>query len=309
MTNPIISSIDDKCPKSKVTGGATTKIFSARVLGKYDVSYFRCCDTGFIQTEAPYWLDESYKSAITSLDIGYVSRNIACVEFVSNLIESSVNQFKYGVDFGGGYGMFVRRMRDIGFAFFRQDAHCDNLFAKHFDIQDSPVTRFDLLTCFEVFEHVEEPLQLIEEALGLSDTIVFSTTLIPATGLRSCEDWWYFCPETGQHISFYTQAALFHLAETVQARYFTNGFDRHIFTLRSDFEDPWSLKRLETPKSGISSWLHRFYQRPTKDSNEKRVPAREGLLQSDFDYVRNLNRKALSGSIADPKNSCDASHI
>ena len=55
--------------------------------------------------------------------------------------------------------MFVRIMRDKGFNFYRQDIHCQNLFAKHFDISNIKITeKFDLLTAIEVFEHLEDPM-------------------------------------------------------------------------------------------------------------------------------------------------------
>ena len=47
----------------------------ATVLGKYDVAYFRCRGCGYVQTEEPYWLSESYSEAITSTDVGLVERN------------------------------------------------------------------------------------------------------------------------------------------------------------------------------------------------------------------------------------------
>jgi hypothetical protein len=50
----------------------------------------------------------------------------------------------------GGYGMFVRLMRDGGFDFHREDPLCDNLFAQGFDRQDDGT--FELVTAFEVFE-------------------------------------------------------------------------------------------------------------------------------------------------------------
>jgi hypothetical protein len=36
----------------------------ATVLGKHDVAYFRCRGCGYVQTEEPYWLTESYSEAI-----------------------------------------------------------------------------------------------------------------------------------------------------------------------------------------------------------------------------------------------------
>ena len=69
--------------KSKITGGSTTLLFTAKVLNQYDVKYYRCNDTGFIQTENPYWLPEAYSDAITKLDIGLPYRNIQLTDRVS----------------------------------------------------------------------------------------------------------------------------------------------------------------------------------------------------------------------------------
>jgi hypothetical protein len=50
-------------------------------------------------------------------------------------------------------------MRDKGFNFYLHDTFCNNLFAKHFDISDLPnYNSFDLLTAFEVFEYLENPI-------------------------------------------------------------------------------------------------------------------------------------------------------
>jgi len=51
---------------SKITGGATERIFSSVILNKYEVDFFKCLETGFVQTEDPYWLEEAYSSALQS---------------------------------------------------------------------------------------------------------------------------------------------------------------------------------------------------------------------------------------------------
>ena len=35
-------------------------VFSNKVLGKYDVAYYKCSNCESLQTETPYWLDEAY---------------------------------------------------------------------------------------------------------------------------------------------------------------------------------------------------------------------------------------------------------
>ena len=62
------------------------------------------------------------------------------------------------LDYGGGYGMLVRLMRNYGFDFYYFDKYCQNLFANGFDLKDSACSRFELLTAFELFEHFSEPV-------------------------------------------------------------------------------------------------------------------------------------------------------
>jgi hypothetical protein len=118
------------------------KIFNTDVLNKYKVDYFQCLNCNFIQTEKPYWLDEAYSDAITKLDIGIIYRNInfsnTITQFFKNNLFSSDGIY---LDYGGGYGIFVRMMRDKGFNFYRQDVFCNNLFAKNLQpLIDSTVT-------------------------------------------------------------------------------------------------------------------------------------------------------------------------
>src|SRR5258707_10130160 len=101
--------------KSKITGGDTSLLFTKKILNKYDVSYYRCNDTGFIQTEEPFWLEEAYSSVITKLDIGLPYRNIDLSERVSRLLATKFNNKAIFLDYAGGYGLFTRLMRDKGF--------------------------------------------------------------------------------------------------------------------------------------------------------------------------------------------------
>ena len=60
------------CP---ITGHQMDTVFSAKLLNKYDVQYFYCEETGLLQTEEPYWLDEAYDQAIAATDTGILRRN------------------------------------------------------------------------------------------------------------------------------------------------------------------------------------------------------------------------------------------
>src|ERR1700744_1886540 len=125
--------------KSKLTGGETTLLFTATILNKHQVKFYRCNETGFIQTEDPYWLEEAYSSAITKLDIGLLYRNINLSNTVDKVLvkyfDAKANTF---LDYAGGYGVFTRLMRDKGFKFYSTDKYCQNLFAEYFDLNTLP---------------------------------------------------------------------------------------------------------------------------------------------------------------------------
>jgi 2-polyprenyl-3-methyl-5-hydroxy-6-metoxy-1,4-benzoquinol methylase len=217
----------------KICNSATKEVFQATVLFKYAVHYYQCTHCQFIQTEQPHWLEESYVEAITDLDLGYVTRNIFFAEVTGKLIRGSYHRKASFLDYGGGYGMFVRLMRDRGFDFYREDKYCDNLFSAHFDIEDEGVAtgkKFDLLTAFEVFEHLEDPLSEIETMFRYSDSILFSTELQPDIDFKSAEDWWYVSPEIGQHIALFSQQALKEIAKKYNCQVYSARNSLHLLT-------------------------------------------------------------------------------
>lgn len=206
----------------KICGSKSEKIFTKKILGKYNVSYFRCPSCGFIQTEKPYWFQESYSSAITSTDVGLVHRNIMYSNVVEKIIYRHFDKNAKFLDFAGGYGLFTRIMRDKGFDFYREDEYCENLFAKYFDIKDLPEKdrNFELITAFEVMEHTEDPFERLDYIFSMTDNFLFSTELVPEKNL---EDWWYLGTEHGQHISFFTERSLKAIAGKYSKVYYSHG--------------------------------------------------------------------------------------
>ena len=109
-----------------------------------------------------------------------------------------MNEHTPFVDYGGGYGMFVRLMHDLVVNFYWYDKYCENLFANGFEANEK---KYRALTAFELFEHLPEPYDDIEKMLHFSNNIIFSTELIPEN-ISSIKDRSYFSTTTGQHISF-----------------------------------------------------------------------------------------------------------
>jgi len=180
------------------------------VLGTFDIYYFYCDHCGFMQTEAPYWLEEAYSTTITDTDIGLVSRNLLYSDYTNKFIRTFLDPGNIFIDYGGGYGLFVRMMRDQGFDFYRFDPIAENIFTKHFDAKKD--NKYALLTAWEVFEHLVNPLEEIEAMLQFSDNILFSTSLLDESP-KEIDAWWYYGLEHGQHISFYSKKTLEYIAD------------------------------------------------------------------------------------------------
>lgn len=126
--------------------------------------------------------------------------------------------------------MFVRMMRDKGFEFYWQDKYSPNQFAEGFEATHDK--RFSFVTAFEVFEHLPRPLDVIEDMFCYSDTIVFSTRLLPRWKIAP-SDWWYFTPDTGQHVSLYSREALELIARKFNVKLSSNGISLHVLSPRN----------------------------------------------------------------------------
>ena len=207
----------------RICGADCQYRFSRRVLSKYSCSYFYCVECGFLQTEEPYWLDEAYKSAIANADTGLVYRNVALSKALSTLLFFTCSREGKYLDVAGGYGMFTRLMRDIGFDYYWSDIYCQNLLARCFEAATTKPP-FTAVTAFEVLEHVPRPLEFIKATLRLGETrtIIFSTELFEGTPPEP-ESWWYYTFKTGQHVSFYQRRTLNIIGEKLGLNCYSNG--------------------------------------------------------------------------------------
>jgi hypothetical protein len=273
--------------KSKITGGETTLLFTAKLLNKYDVSYYRCNETGFIQTEDPYWLDEAYSSAIASLDVGLVMRNMNLSRDVERIINKHFDYNNKFLDFAGGYGMFTRLMRDKGFDFYNTDKYCQDLFANHFELEDADTDKFEIVTAFEVFEHLVDPMTEIADLFKYADNVLFSTEIVPDINtIKGPYDWWYFVPEIGQHIAFYTLDALSYIAKKHGVNLYSNGKSLHLFTKKTlpdnAIADPASLR---------APFLLRKLRKVVKKLEGTNI-AHPSLLDHDINHIKSKMLKS-----------------
>ncbi len=237
----------------KICSQNTEKIFTSKILLKYDVCYYRCKKCLFIQTEEPFWLEEAYGlGAIGALDVGIMSRNLMLVnktEIILSKLFSSFNDF-CGVDYGGGHGIFVRMIRDLGFNFYRQDLYAENLYARYFDVIDMPLnTKYNILTAFEVLEHLSNPIEEIKKMFNYSDILLFSTELQPSNDIAELEKWWYIVPEGGQHVSFYNKVTFQEIERILNVNYYTDFNNLHILSKNILSKNPFLNTEMKPRKN------------------------------------------------------------
>jgi Methyltransferase domain len=206
------------------------KIFQATLLSKFRVAYSRCGTCGFLCTERPYWLEEAYRSPINASDTGILLRNGKLARQTAVILFALYGHRGRFADFGGGYGLMTRMMRDIGFDFYWYDPRCENLFAKGFEFRRDD-GKADLATCFEAFEHFSDPMAEIDKLLGIAGEILFSTELLPEPVPRP-EDWWYYGLHHGQHVSFYSLKTLDYIASSHRLNLCSDGSGFHFLTTR-----------------------------------------------------------------------------
>src|SRR5262245_2421890 len=188
-------------------GDSATEFGTSVLLRRHRVTYWLCGACGFVQTDEPHWLEEAYSTDVSAIDLGPVNRGITMAEKTRALIVSAFDPTACFLDYGAGYGIFVRRMRDLGFDFRYYDKYEQNLFARGFESRLEGTNSFELITAIEVFEHMTEPLFEIQTLLAHSDSIFFTTELLPAD-YPGLDKWWYYAPEHGQHISFFSRRSL-----------------------------------------------------------------------------------------------------
>ena len=207
-------------------------IFSSILLYRHKVEYYYCKNCGFLQTQEPHWLQESYEQPINLSDTGLLQRNIQLSKIAAMIIFFLFDRRGKFVDFAGGYGIFTRLMRDVGFDFYWYDIYTENMFAKGFEYYLSEdKKKIELVTTFESFEHFVEPIAEIEKILQISPNLLFTTKLLPDP-VPEPGKWWYYGQEHGQHVSFYSFKTLEYISRKFKLNLISTGTNIFMLTRR-----------------------------------------------------------------------------
>lgn len=128
------------------------------------------------------------------------------------------------LDYGSGLGLLENRLREQGF---RAVDSFDP-----FTAPARPTRRYEMVTCFEVFEHSPQPAVLMADLKSLlapNGAILFSTQLCTAAviGQGIC-NWWYCSPRNG-HVSFYSVESLTELGRQQGLQFSSFNEAQHVF--------------------------------------------------------------------------------
>ena len=209
------------CP---VCGGTTTWFDTVdfnksceEVRGRYlplsgtPIEYVRCERCAFCFAPEMYeWKLEDFASRVYNADYAEVDPDYRDARPRGNagMLARTFQAVEAGIrhlDYGGGNGLLSGILHDQGW----QSTSYDPFVNREVDPRD--LGRFDLVTAFEVFEHVPNPEKLMADMAALIDedgVLLFSTLItdgnvVPGHPLN----WWYASPRNG-HISLYSRESL-----------------------------------------------------------------------------------------------------
>lgn len=249
---------------------ATVHFASAIVLNRLEVNYFRCVQCGLVRTEEPTWLAEAYSRPIAAMDVGLLQRSLVLAD-VTELVVRFLPPNSRGLDWAGGYGVLTRLLRDRGILFHHHDPYTESIFAD--GLQGNPREQWRIITLFEVFEHLSNPMGDLVPLCMSSPVLLFTTELLPDPA-PGPNEWWYYTLESGQHVTFYTIDSLAALAERLGMQFITDGKNVHAF-----------YRRGALPRRARAAIRHHRRARLLLPLLRRSRPI-DSLLQRDFELAR-----------------------
>lgn len=174
------------------------------------IYYRRCTNCKFLFTDAfDDWAHDHFRKYIYNkeyilVDPDYqTARPRANAEFVAHHWAAIKAETRV-LDFGGGNDAFCAALRDSGFPI----AVTYDPMVPEFATR--PKGKYDLVTSFETFEHLPDPIAGIASIVEFAadpGLIFFTTVLQPVNFDQQGLNWWYVGPRNG-HVSLFSRQAL-----------------------------------------------------------------------------------------------------
>jgi len=179
------------------------------------IYYALCAECGFCFAPQMYeWSLSEFSAHIYNEDYKLVdpdyeiARPSANANFIASLFGKDAGRIRH-LDYGGGNGALSGLLRAQGFASTSYDPFVD------LTVDPRSLGKFDLITAFEVFEHVPDVAALMSNlaALRAKEGVILFTTLASDGNIGPNQrlNWWYASPRNG-HISLFSRKSLLCLA-------------------------------------------------------------------------------------------------
>ncbi len=214
----------------------------------WPIYYYQCTACSFTFTRAfDQWRYTDFANYIYNED--YARHDPAYLgdrpRSCADMILTNFGSFKSEIallDYGSGQGLMGEILAHSGFS--------SVMSFDPFSSAKRPDRQFNMVTCFEVFEHVHDPVALLKDIdsfLSPDGVVLFSTFLCPQEVVDGgLHNWWYCVPRNG-HISFYAPASLRAIADQFGLK--LHSFDQSLHVMYRPNIATW-LKPLLPPLNG-----------------------------------------------------------
>ena len=175
------------------------------------IDYFLCDQCGYcFAPEFSSWVFEDFEKYIYNADYELVDPDYKFIRPISNagFVDEKFGTAKHSIkhlDYGGGAGLLSKTLLEKAWNSISYDPFVDR------EMNPEALGQFDLVTAYEVFEHVSDSAGLVETLKKLckpNGIILFSTLISDGNIVRGqMLDWWYAAPRNG-HVSLFSQKSL-----------------------------------------------------------------------------------------------------
>ena len=177
-----------------------------------------------------------YNEFYVKVDPDYVYKRPAeDAATIINRFGSVKHQIRH-LDYGGGQGVLSSILRENGFDSIAYDPFVNK------DVNLSDLGKFDLITSFEVFEHVPDVHHLMTTLGGLrkDNGVIYFSTLMSDGNIKRGErlHWWYAAPRNG-HISLFSNKSLSIISEKYGLKLGHFNESRHL--MWGDIVPSWAI--------------------------------------------------------------------